>query len=161
MLNHNPTLFVRRDEVEAAWTWIDSIEAGWKSHDIKPAPYPAGSWGPGQRPSRSPNATATAGTIEALLPGSPGVEVDGVVATMSITGYAAELLRGYAASEWAPVGETVARGEVLAVVDAVKVACEIPSPVRRGAGCGSDDGAAGDVDRRSWMSCSARCSTRC
>ncbi|OYX36271.1 MAG: glucose-6-phosphate dehydrogenase [Caulobacterales bacterium 32-69-10] len=46
VMNHNPTLFVRRDEVEAAWTWIDSIEAGWRSHDIKPAPYPAGSWGP-------------------------------------------------------------------------------------------------------------------
>ena len=37
---------MRRDEVEAAWTWIDSIEAGWARHDIKPAPYPAGSWGP-------------------------------------------------------------------------------------------------------------------
>ncbi|HTI67252.1 MAG TPA: glucose-6-phosphate dehydrogenase [Caulobacteraceae bacterium] len=46
VLNHNPTLFVRRDEVEAAWSWIDSIEAGWRAHDIKPAPYPAGSWGP-------------------------------------------------------------------------------------------------------------------
>ena len=46
VLNHNPTLFVRRDEVEAAWTWIDSIEAGWARHEIKPSPYPAGSWGP-------------------------------------------------------------------------------------------------------------------
>lgn len=46
VLNHNLTLFVRRDEVEAAWTWIDSIEDGWRRHDIKPAPYPAGSWGP-------------------------------------------------------------------------------------------------------------------
>jgi glucose-6-phosphate 1-dehydrogenase len=46
VIKHDPTLFVRRDEVEAAWTWIDSIEAGWASHDVKPAPYPAGSWGP-------------------------------------------------------------------------------------------------------------------
>lgn len=46
VFKHNTTLFVRRDEVEAAWTWIDGIVAGWKSHDIKPAPYPAGSWGP-------------------------------------------------------------------------------------------------------------------
>jgi glucose-6-phosphate 1-dehydrogenase len=46
VFNHNPTLFVRRDEVEAAWTWIDGIAAGWKSHGIRPAPYPAGSWGP-------------------------------------------------------------------------------------------------------------------
>jgi glucose-6-phosphate 1-dehydrogenase len=46
VIKHDPTLFVRRDEVEAAWSWIDSIEAGWAAHDIKPAPYPAGSWGP-------------------------------------------------------------------------------------------------------------------
>ena len=46
VIKHDTTLFVRRDEVEAAWTWIDSIEAGWARHDIKPAPYPAGSWGP-------------------------------------------------------------------------------------------------------------------
>ncbi len=46
VIKHDQTLFVRRDEVEAAWTWIDSIEAGWTAHDIKPAPYPAGSWGP-------------------------------------------------------------------------------------------------------------------
>jgi glucose-6-phosphate 1-dehydrogenase len=46
VFDHNPTLFVRRDEAEAAWVWIDAIEAGWKLQDIKPAPYPAGSWGP-------------------------------------------------------------------------------------------------------------------
>ncbi|HTK36569.1 MAG TPA: glucose-6-phosphate dehydrogenase [Caulobacteraceae bacterium] len=46
VFKHDQTLFVRRDEVEAAWSWIDSIEAGWASHDVKPAPYPAGSWGP-------------------------------------------------------------------------------------------------------------------
>jgi len=46
VIKHDPTLFVRRDEVEAAWMWIDSIEAGWAQHGIKPAPYPAGSWGP-------------------------------------------------------------------------------------------------------------------
>jgi glucose-6-phosphate 1-dehydrogenase len=46
VINHNPTLFVRRDEVEAAWTWIDTIAEGWAQHDIKAAPYPAGSWGP-------------------------------------------------------------------------------------------------------------------
>jgi glucose-6-phosphate 1-dehydrogenase len=46
VIKHDTTLFVRRDEVEAAWAWIDSIEAGWKAHDVKPAPYPAGSWGP-------------------------------------------------------------------------------------------------------------------
>lgn len=40
------TLFVRRDEIEAAWTWIDAIAAGWDSQGLEPKPYAAGSWGP-------------------------------------------------------------------------------------------------------------------
>ena len=27
----NPTLFMRRDEVEAAWRWIDPILDGWEA----------------------------------------------------------------------------------------------------------------------------------
>ena len=46
LLSGDQTLFVRRDEVEAQWTWIDSIIDGWKAADMKPAPYPAGNWGP-------------------------------------------------------------------------------------------------------------------
>ncbi len=42
----NSILFVRRDEVEAAWKWIDAIIEGWKEHNMKPAPYTAGTWGP-------------------------------------------------------------------------------------------------------------------
>ena len=42
----NQTLFMRRDEVEAAWKWIDPILAAWKSDDGEPKPYTAGSWGP-------------------------------------------------------------------------------------------------------------------
>ena len=45
-LNNRPTLFVRRDEAEAAWAWIDAIVKGWERQRIAPAPYPAGSWGP-------------------------------------------------------------------------------------------------------------------
>jgi glucose-6-phosphate 1-dehydrogenase len=45
-LNDDPTLFVRRDEVEAAWAWVDGVEAGWKKQGVAPAPYNAGSWGP-------------------------------------------------------------------------------------------------------------------
>ncbi|MBU6319417.1 MAG: glucose-6-phosphate dehydrogenase [Alphaproteobacteria bacterium] len=45
-INNNSTLFVRRDEAEAAWTWVDRIIEGWSRSGIKPAPYPAGSWGP-------------------------------------------------------------------------------------------------------------------
>ena len=40
------TLFVRRDEVEAAWTWIDSIHNAWAKIGFKPQSYTAGSWGP-------------------------------------------------------------------------------------------------------------------
>jgi glucose-6-phosphate 1-dehydrogenase len=42
----DPTLFVRRDEVEAQWDWIDRIRDGWASHQIRPQSYAAGTWGP-------------------------------------------------------------------------------------------------------------------
>jgi glucose-6-phosphate 1-dehydrogenase len=45
-INDNSTLFVRRDEAEAAWLWVDRIIGGWARTGIKPAPYQAGSWGP-------------------------------------------------------------------------------------------------------------------
>ena len=46
LLAGDATLFVRRDEVEAAWRWIDGIYAGWRTVGMAPRPYPAGSWGP-------------------------------------------------------------------------------------------------------------------
>jgi glucose-6-phosphate 1-dehydrogenase len=46
LLHGDPTLFVRRDEVEAQWTWIDSIIGGWKEAGVKPVSYPSGNWGP-------------------------------------------------------------------------------------------------------------------
>jgi glucose-6-phosphate 1-dehydrogenase len=45
-IKNNQTLFVRRDEAEAAWTFVDAIIEGWERHGIKPAGYAAGSWGP-------------------------------------------------------------------------------------------------------------------
>jgi glucose-6-phosphate 1-dehydrogenase len=45
-IRNNQTLFVRRDEAEAAWTWIDAIEASWDRFGVKPSPYNAGTWGP-------------------------------------------------------------------------------------------------------------------
>ncbi|UVK76911.1 MAG: NADP(+)-dependent glucose-6-phosphate dehydrogenase [Sodalis sp. Fse] len=39
-------LFVRRDEVEEAWKWIDSIMEAWKADNDVPRPYQAGTWGP-------------------------------------------------------------------------------------------------------------------
>ncbi|MET0293946.1 MAG: glucose-6-phosphate dehydrogenase [Phenylobacterium sp.] len=40
------TLFVRRDEVEQAWQWVDGIAAAWADSRMEPRPYAAGSWGP-------------------------------------------------------------------------------------------------------------------
>ncbi|MGB6309101.1 MAG: glucose-6-phosphate dehydrogenase [Steroidobacteraceae bacterium] len=42
----NLTLFMRRDELDAAWAWIDPIRAGWEQYDERPKAYIAGSWGP-------------------------------------------------------------------------------------------------------------------
>ncbi|KAF1712382.1 glucose-6-phosphate dehydrogenase [Pseudoxanthomonas kalamensis DSM 18571] len=42
----NQTLFMRRDEVEAAWKWVDPILDAWKELDDAPKTYTAGSWGP-------------------------------------------------------------------------------------------------------------------
>jgi len=42
----NPTLFMRRDEVEAAWAWIEPILAAWRERGDAPKPYTAGTWGP-------------------------------------------------------------------------------------------------------------------
>ncbi|HAF40551.1 MAG TPA: glucose-6-phosphate dehydrogenase [Sphingobium sp.] len=46
LLAGDATLFVRRDEVEAQWTWIDSIIDGWKEAHVKPSTYSSGNWGP-------------------------------------------------------------------------------------------------------------------
>ncbi|MBQ1499660.1 MAG: glucose-6-phosphate dehydrogenase [Sphingomonas sp.] len=46
LIEGDPTLFVRRDEVEAQWAWIDAIREGWKAGNVKPKPYASGSWGP-------------------------------------------------------------------------------------------------------------------
>ena len=46
LIEGDQTLFVRRDEVEAQWTWIDAIREGWVANDMKPKSYPSGSWGP-------------------------------------------------------------------------------------------------------------------
>ena len=42
----NLTLFMRRDELDAAWRWIDPIREGWVRHDERIKSYVAGSWGP-------------------------------------------------------------------------------------------------------------------
>ena len=46
LIEGDQTLFVRRDEVEAQWTWIDAIRAGWAANNLRPKSYSSGSWGP-------------------------------------------------------------------------------------------------------------------
>jgi glucose-6-phosphate 1-dehydrogenase len=42
----NPTLFMRHDEVEAAWAWVEPILETWSARPDPPRAYAAGSWGP-------------------------------------------------------------------------------------------------------------------
>jgi glucose-6-phosphate 1-dehydrogenase len=46
LIEGDPTLFVRRDEVEAQWQWIDGIRAACAAAGVRPRSYTAGSWGP-------------------------------------------------------------------------------------------------------------------
>ena len=46
VLRGNPALFMRRDEVEAAWEWIDGIIDAWDVSKQKVESYVSGSWGP-------------------------------------------------------------------------------------------------------------------
>ena len=46
-MSGDPTLFARRDEVEEAWAFIDTIEKAWREKNSRPLSfYPSGSWGP-------------------------------------------------------------------------------------------------------------------
>lgn len=46
VIEGDATLFMRRDEIEAAWRWVDPIIEGWGDFYRSPKPYAAGSWGP-------------------------------------------------------------------------------------------------------------------
>lgn len=46
VIGGNLTLFMRRDELDAAWRWIDPIHAAWAAQAEAPRPYTAGTWGP-------------------------------------------------------------------------------------------------------------------
>ena len=48
VIEGDSTLFMRRDEVDAAWSWVDPIIKGWHESYQNPRPYPAGSNGPEQ-----------------------------------------------------------------------------------------------------------------
>jgi glucose-6-phosphate 1-dehydrogenase len=40
------TLFMRGDELEAAWEWVEPILDYWEQDDNSPVPYSSGTWGP-------------------------------------------------------------------------------------------------------------------
>ena len=42
----NRALFMRRDEVEAAWNWVEPIIEAWRESGESPRPYQAGTMGP-------------------------------------------------------------------------------------------------------------------
>ncbi|MEW9807757.1 glucose-6-phosphate dehydrogenase [Mesorhizobium sp. ZMM04-5] len=46
VIRGNQTLFMRRDEVEAAWTWVDPILNAWAENSQEAQGYTAGTWGP-------------------------------------------------------------------------------------------------------------------
>ena len=46
VIRGNQTLFMRGDEVEAAWAWTDPIILGWEERRDRPIPYESGSAGP-------------------------------------------------------------------------------------------------------------------
>ena len=46
LIHGDQTLFVRRDEVEAQWDYIDHIRALWAENQTQPKTYAAGTWGP-------------------------------------------------------------------------------------------------------------------
>ena len=46
LIEGDPTLFVRRDEVEAQWEWIDGVRSAWGAAGVEPRSYAAGNWGP-------------------------------------------------------------------------------------------------------------------
>jgi len=48
VIEGDSTLFMRRDEVEAAWAWVAPFLQGWHEPYQSPRPYPAGSDGPEQ-----------------------------------------------------------------------------------------------------------------
>ncbi len=46
VIRGNQTLFMRGDEVEAAWAWTDAAIRGWEERGDPPLPYETGSSGP-------------------------------------------------------------------------------------------------------------------
>jgi glucose-6-phosphate 1-dehydrogenase len=46
VIRGNQALFMHREEVEAAWAWIDTVRGAWEARGQGVLPYVAGTWGP-------------------------------------------------------------------------------------------------------------------
>ena len=46
VINGDQTLFLRQDELEQAWRWVEPILSEWEKSNGPPEEYAAGSWGP-------------------------------------------------------------------------------------------------------------------
>ncbi len=46
VIKGDQTLFLRQDELEQAWRWVDPILSYWENSPSPPEPYACGSWGP-------------------------------------------------------------------------------------------------------------------
>lgn len=47
IIRGDQTLFMRQDELDAAWLWIETLTNAWKENDQRNILYESGSWGPG------------------------------------------------------------------------------------------------------------------
>ncbi len=68
LIEGDQTLFVRRDEVEAQWNWIDAIRANWTNEGLLPKTYTAGSSGPERRDCADRARRSDAGMSKPLHP---------------------------------------------------------------------------------------------
>lgn len=47
IIRGDQTLFMRQDELEAAWEWIETLTNAWRENEQRNILYESGSWGPG------------------------------------------------------------------------------------------------------------------
>lgn len=70
----NLSLFMRRDEVEVAWRWVDKIHSGWDAVDQRVELYPAGEDGPRESEDMLKASGKTWYAPEAVRPDSPAAD---------------------------------------------------------------------------------------
>lgn len=79
------TMFIRGDEAESAWSFIEAIRQGWDEDVVPLATYPAGSWGPTEA-SKLLNWSSTIKPIEVADPDDPWSRQLGLCAVPSERG---------------------------------------------------------------------------